>query len=308
MATYHLSVKFGGKGKALAHASYIMREDKFSDRKDLEHAEHGNMPEWAKDDPAHFWQAADEFERANGSTYREFEIALPRELNSEQRLELVRDFVRQEIGDKHAYSFAIHNPKASIDGGEQPHAHIMMSQRVSDGIERSPEHYFKRYNAKYPERGGARKDSGHNLTPTQQKQELKALRQRWEAKHNDHMQRHGHSQKIDSRSFKDRGIIRYPEQHFGFESAGRLTPEQKESIKSNRGLSSGAAIEQAKSIGYTDKNWIKAISLDVKQQQLVKSLTQDISQQHGRLMKASITPNGNVSIEKVKSRGISMGW
>ncbi|MFM4281220.1 hypothetical protein AB8Q40_28700, partial [Klebsiella quasipneumoniae subsp. similipneumoniae] len=26
MATYHLSVKFGGKGKALAHASYITRE------------------------------------------------------------------------------------------------------------------------------------------------------------------------------------------------------------------------------------------------------------------------------------------
>ncbi|MGH6127435.1 MobA/MobL family protein, partial [Escherichia coli] len=89
MATYHLSVKFGGKGKALAHANYITREDKFSQRKDLEHTEHGNMPEWAKDDPAHFWQAADAFERANGSTYREIEIALPRELNEAQRLELV---------------------------------------------------------------------------------------------------------------------------------------------------------------------------------------------------------------------------
>lgn len=307
MATYHLSVKFCGKGKALAHASYITREDKFSDRKDLEYAEHGNMPEWAKDEPAHFWQAADEFERANGSTYREFEIALPRELNPEQRLELVRDFVKQEIGDKHAYSFAIHNPQASIDGGEQPHAHIMMSQRVNDGIERSPERYFKRYNAKFPERGGAKKDSP-SITPTQAKQDLKELRQRWEAKHNEHMQRHGHNQKIDSRSLKDRGIIRYPEQHFGFESAGRLTPEQKQSIKNGRGFSEGAAIEQAKSIDYTDKNWIKAIGADVKQQQLIKSLTQDISQQHGRLMKASITPSGNVSIEKVKSRGLSMGW
>ncbi|HHE3844782.1 TPA: mobilization protein, partial [Escherichia coli] len=50
MATYHLSVKFGGKGKALAHASYITREDKFSQRQDLEHTEHGNMPEWARDE------------------------------------------------------------------------------------------------------------------------------------------------------------------------------------------------------------------------------------------------------------------
>ncbi len=67
----------------------------------------GNMPEWARDNPSHFWQAADQFERANGSTYRELEIALPRELTPEQRLELVQDFVRQEAGERHAWSFAI---------------------------------------------------------------------------------------------------------------------------------------------------------------------------------------------------------
>ncbi|MWL39454.1 mobilization protein, partial [Escherichia coli] len=147
MATYHLSVKFGGKGQAANHADYIGRKGEYAKRKDLEYTEHGNMPEWARDNPNHFWQAADQFERANGSTYREFEIALPRELTPEQRLELVQDFVRQEAGERHAWSFAIHNPKASIDGGEQPHAHIMMSQRVNDGIERTPEQYFRRYNA-----------------------------------------------------------------------------------------------------------------------------------------------------------------
>ncbi|MCI3067997.1 MobA/MobL family protein, partial [Escherichia coli] len=68
---------------------------------------HGNMPEWARDNPSHFWQAADQFERATGSTYRELEIALPRELTPEQRLELVQDFVRQEAGERHAWSFAI---------------------------------------------------------------------------------------------------------------------------------------------------------------------------------------------------------
>ncbi|PAP04265.1 mobilization protein, partial [Salmonella enterica subsp. enterica serovar Kentucky] len=95
----------------------------------------------------------------------------------------------------------MHNPKASIDGGEQPHAHIMMSQRVNDGIERSPEQYFRRYNAKFPARGGARKDSGHNLTPTEQNQALIALRERWERTHNAHMKRYGFEQGfIDSRS------------------------------------------------------------------------------------------------------------
>lgn len=68
------------------------------------------MPEWAKDDPAHFWQAADAFERANGSTYREIEIALPRELNEAQRLELVRDFVKQETGGENNTATADYRP------------------------------------------------------------------------------------------------------------------------------------------------------------------------------------------------------
>lgn len=311
MATYHLSVKFGGKGKALAHANYITRQDKFSRRKDLEHTEHGNMPEWTKDEPAHFWQAADAFERVNGSTYREIEVALPRELNPEQRLELVRDFVQQEIGDQHAYSFAIHNPQASIDGGEQPHAHIMMSQRVDDGIDRSPEQYFRRYNAKFPERGGARKDSGHNLTPTEQKQALRDLRQRWENTHNSHMQRHGFEQGfIDNRSLKEQGIDRKPELHFGFEAAGRLDDSQKLDIKHSRTFSVVDVSEQTKRTDYSDRSWLKAAGIDVNQKELVRSLTNDISQKYGREMTARVTKQGNVEIERVKSlsRGFSIGW
>ena len=92
-------------------------------------------------------KAADLYERKNGSTYREFEIGLPRELSEKQRIELVQEWVKQEIGDKHPYQFAIHNPKA-MDGGEQPHAHIMFNERKLDGIERDPDQYFKRFNSK----------------------------------------------------------------------------------------------------------------------------------------------------------------
>lgn len=72
------------------------------------------MPEWARDNPSHFWQAADQFERARTVRPIGNEIALPRELTPEQRLELVQDFVRQEAGERHARSFAIHNPKAAV--------------------------------------------------------------------------------------------------------------------------------------------------------------------------------------------------
>ncbi len=51
MATYHLSVKFGGKGQVANHADYIERKEKYRDRQDLEYSAHGNMPEWARDNP-----------------------------------------------------------------------------------------------------------------------------------------------------------------------------------------------------------------------------------------------------------------
>ena len=89
MASYHLTAKIGKKGKAAAHAAYIAREGKYSRRdryEDLEATASGNMPEWAAHNAAHFWTAADEHERVNGSAYREIEVALPRELTHGQRL------------------------------------------------------------------------------------------------------------------------------------------------------------------------------------------------------------------------------
>ncbi|WP_262988076.1 MobA/MobL family protein, partial [Salmonella enterica] len=165
MAIARLSMKAGMKGRGADHSAYISREGKYANRLErgerLEATDHGNMPEWAKDNPQQFWLAADAYERKNGTSYREMEIALPRELDSEQREALVRDWTEQELGDKHAYQWAIHVPTAA-DGGEQPHVHLMFSERQRDGIERDPEQYFKRYNSRNPEAGGARKGYGEH--------------------------------------------------------------------------------------------------------------------------------------------------
>ncbi len=212
MASYHCSVKVGGKGKAAAHAAYISREGKYSDSpryEDLECSGYGNMPKWAEHNPAHFWLAADEYERANGATYREIEVALPRELTPDQRRELVADFVQRELGKRHAYQWAIHTPKAALEGGEQPHAHIMYSERTNDEIERDPSQYFKRYNAKNPERGGCKKDSAGT------EERLLATRQSWAEIQNEHLAHYGHSARVDHRSLKEQGIDREPEFHLG---------------------------------------------------------------------------------------------
>ncbi len=224
MAIGRLSVKVGKAGKAGPHAAYIAREGQYADRLErgekLEATEAGNMPAWAQHSPQLFWQAADQYERKNGTTYREFEVALPRELTPEQRLDLVRDFVAQEIGDRHAYQFAIHTPTAT-DGGEQPHAHIMFSERQRDGIDRDPEQYFKRYNAKAPERGGARKSfaplearaemSADKLGRKNERAELlQQLRSRWEQTCNAHLERAGQQERIDMRSYRDQGLDQLP--------------------------------------------------------------------------------------------------
>ena len=218
MAIGRLSMKVGKAGKAGPHAAYIAREGQYANRLErgekLEATEAGNMPAWAQSNPLAFWQAADAYERKNGTTYREMEIALPRELSAAQRIELVREFVRQEIGDRHAYQWALHVPTAA-DGGEQPHVHLMFSERQVDGIDRDPEQYFKRYNAKAPEKGGARKgygpSAGQTLTKAERAAELKELRGRWEAMCNAHLERAGVEQRIDMRSHAERGTGLEPE-------------------------------------------------------------------------------------------------
>ena len=233
MASYHCTVKVGGKGSGGSHSDYISREGKYSKEnarryEDLDSTGSGNMPTWAEHNPAHFWNAADEHERANGAVYREIEIALPRELTPEQNRALVADFIAQELGDRHAYQWAIHVPRAALDGGEQPHAHIMYSERTRDGIERDPAQYFKRYNAKHPERGGCRKDSAGT------EERLQATRERWANVQNAHLERHGHAVRVDHRSLKDQGIDREPEKHLGPKLARSMSQADVSAILERR--------------------------------------------------------------------------
>lgn len=212
MAIARLSVGTGSKGKASPHAQYIAREGKYAKANNslekLEFTGHGNMPKWAEHEPNYFWQMSDEHERKNGSTYREHVIALPRELSIDQRHELILDWIEREIGDKHAYQYAIHNPPA-LDGLEQPHCHLMFSERTRDGIDRDPEQYFKRYNAKNPDKGGAKK-ANTGMKPADRRADLLAQRERWEQTCNAHLEKSGSDSRISMQSLKKQGIERAP--------------------------------------------------------------------------------------------------
>ena len=99
MAVFHLKASFGSRAggqSAVAKSDYIEREGRYEkDGEELEHKEHGNMPEWAEDDPGAYWQSADEHERANGRLYSEVQFALPKELGEAERRELAGEFAER---------------------------------------------------------------------------------------------------------------------------------------------------------------------------------------------------------------------
>jgi hypothetical protein len=218
MASYHINITAPTKseGSALEHAQYIQREGRFTEEKYGEVAARGqaNFPEWAREDTSAFWKASDEFERANGSVYREYELALPRELSRDQQIALVQRFAEQELGTTRAYQWAIHTPTAR-DGKEQPHVHLMFSDRQLDGIERGPELFFKRYNSKNPERGGSKKAT-YGANKEEAAMVYEGIRERWATVQNLALEHAGVEARVDHRSLAAQGIRdREPELHRG---------------------------------------------------------------------------------------------
>ena len=82
--------------------------------------------------------------------------------------------------------------------GENPHCHLVISERSNDGLERTAETWFKRYNGKAPEQGGARKVS------TSSKEWLTSTREAWAEHANRALARAGSRERIDHRSLSDR--------------------------------------------------------------------------------------------------------
>lgn len=209
MAIYHLTAKTGSRSggqSARAKADYIQREGKYArDMDEVLHAESGHMPEFVER-PADYWDAADLYERANGRLFKEVEFALPVELTLDQQKALASEFAQHLTGaERLPYTLAIH-----AGGGENPHCHLMISERINDGIERPAAQWFKRYNGKTPEKGGAQKTEA--LKP---KAWLEQTREAWADHANRALERAGHDARIDHRTLEAQGIERLPGVHLG---------------------------------------------------------------------------------------------
>ncbi|MBP9912785.1 MAG: MobA/MobL family protein [Opitutaceae bacterium] len=145
MATYHLSVKTISRshGRSATGAAAYRTGARITDaRTGLIHDYRrrrgveasllilpDDAPDWAGD-RARLWNAAELAEtRKNSTVAREFEIALPAELDPEQRQRLAADFARELIL-RHgcAADVAIHQPGREGDHRNH-HAHILLTTR-----------------------------------------------------------------------------------------------------------------------------------------------------------------------------------
>jgi hypothetical protein len=213
MASYHLAVKTVSRSagrSATAAAAYrsgaaiaCEREGVVHDytrRSGVDHAEivlPDGAPEWAADRTA-LWNAAERSEtRKNSTVAREFEIALPVELDADQRRDLALDFAR-EIAARHqvAVDVAIHAPGGEGDNRNH-HAHLLLTTRQLG-----------------PEGLGAK------TRELDQKQsgEVDHWRERWAEIQNLALERAGSAERVDHRSHAERGL---PDQ-----ALPQLTPGQ----------------------------------------------------------------------------------
>ena len=227
MASMHIGMKSGKPGQAAIHAQYILREGPYrkgDKAKDLVATGHGNLPPGITH-PLTMWKAADKGERANAAAYREIIGALPRELTPPQQIEVVEEFISRALPDK-PFHYAIHCPRAALGKGTQPHVHLMYSDRIPDGIYREPVQFFGRYNARFPAKGGCKKDSG-GKDPATFRDEAKLRRENWAQVQNEYLEKYGHEARLDPRSYRARGLQREVEQHLGAAAIRSMSAAEK---------------------------------------------------------------------------------
>ena len=140
MAIYHCSIKIGsrGKGQSAVAASAYRSGTKIKDyetgllsdytrKGGVVHSEISlciNAPSEYQNREV-LWNAVHKIEKAsNARLWREIEVALPKELNREEQIETVREYVRGLTTAGMCADWSLHDK-----GDGNPHAHIMLTTR-----------------------------------------------------------------------------------------------------------------------------------------------------------------------------------
>lgn len=159
---------------------------------------------------AELWNLAEEKEnRKDARTAREWVIALPDELNPEQRTQLAKDFA-QSLVDRYnvVADLAIHEPsKGGSD--KNHHAHILLTTRQA---QLDQDHQLTLTTKTAIELSNTKRKA---LGMSTSQEEIKEIRAAWADLANKALEQAGYRDRIDHRSYVDQGKDLQPTIHEG---------------------------------------------------------------------------------------------
>ncbi|WP_249734834.1 MobA/MobL family protein [Bradyrhizobium sp. sGM-13] len=189
---------------AAAHVGYISRPQA------ARHFMAARMPERPKAAAAYLRQMEDG-DRVNARVADKVMLALPKELNREQRVQLVRDFANDVTKGRASWLAALHDKGKDVGN---PHCHLLIRDR-------DPE-------------------TGKRVIGMSESGSTEMLREKWQQHANRALELAGHDARIDRRSLQAQGIDRPPTIHEGpnvraMEARGGRPQSRPRLVRNGRG-------------------------------------------------------------------------
>ncbi|XBX05532.1 MobQ family relaxase [Enterocloster clostridioformis] len=287
MAIFHCSIKIisRGKGKSAVAAAYRSGETltnhydgvthDFTRKGGIVHTEILLPPHAPPDfaDRSTLWNSVEKIEKAkNSQLAREIEIALPVELDREQQIQLVREYVKENfVSVGMCADFAIHDKQ---DGN--PHAHIMLTMRPLEqsgewGAKSKKEYLLDKDGQRIKLKNGTFKNRKVDTVDWNSQEKAEVWRQAWADIANRYLAAQNRTERIDHRSYKRQGIEQIPTVHMGVAA----TQMERRGIVTDKGNQNREIREQNRLLKEVKRRiaaltaWIKEKASQAKENQSV---------------------------------------
>ena len=248
MAIYHLCIKIisRGKGKSAVAASAYRSGEKIKNEYDgivhdftrkggIAHTEillPQNAPQKFVNRSV-LWNSVEEIEKSkNSQLAREIEVALPKELDREKQINLVRDYVKENfVKVGMCADIALHDKN---DGN--PHCHILLTMRPLNedktwGAKSKKEYILDENGEKVKLKNGNYKTRKINTTDWNEQYKAEEWRKAWADITNKYLEENSIQDKVDHSSYQRQGIEQIPTIHLGVSA----TQMEKKGIATDRG-------------------------------------------------------------------------
>ena len=248
MAIYHLCIKIisRGKGKSAVAASAYRSGEKIKNEYDgivhdftrkggIAHTEillPQNAPQKFVNRSV-LWNSVEEIEKSkNSQLAREIEVAIPKELDREKQINLVRDYVKENfVKVGMCADIALHDKN---DGN--PHCHILLTMRPLNedttwGAKSKKKYILDENGEKVKLKNGNYKTRKINTTDWNEQDKAEEWRKSWADITNKYLEENSIQEKVDHRSYQRQGIEQIPTIHLGVSA----TQMEKKGIATDRG-------------------------------------------------------------------------